>query len=90
MADVKDILDKLDKLDTRIDNIDITLARQNVTLEDHVRRSSANEETLEIVRNEADVRIRSLESYKDKILGAFAILGILGTLAVGIKQLGLF
>lgn len=90
MADIKDIIEKLDKMDSRIDNIDITLVRQNITLEDHVRRSAANEETLEIVKNEADIRLRSLESYKDRILGAFAILGILGTLVIGIKQLGLF
>jgi maltoporin len=90
MADIKDIIEKLDKMDSRIDNIDITLAKQNVTLEEHVRRSEANEETLEIVKNEADVRLRNLESYKDKVLGAFAILGILGTLAVGIKELGFF
>lgn len=90
MSDVKTILDKLDKLDNRIDNVDITLARQNITLEEHVRRSEANEEILKIVKNESDIRLRHLESYKDKLLGALAILGVLGTVILGLKQLGIF
>lgn len=90
MADIKTIIEKLDKMDSRIDNIDITLIKQNLTLEEHTRRSLANEETLEVVKHDSDVRLRQLESHKDKVVGAIAILGILGTMVLGAKQLGLF
>lgn len=43
------VLDKLDKLDTRIDNIDITLAKQHLSLEEHIKRSNMLEAKLEPV-----------------------------------------
>lgn len=43
---------KIDKLDSRIDNIDITLGKQHVTLEEHQRRSAANERAIDIIREE--------------------------------------
>ncbi len=90
MSDIKRIIEKLDKMDSRIDSIDITLAKQHLTLEDHTRRSLANEESLEIVKSDADRRLRRLESHKDKIMGAVALLGILGSVILGAKQIGLF
>ena len=87
MADIKDVLNKLDKMDTNIDAINITLAKQHITLEDHTRRSLANEEGLSLAKEEFSSRIKHLESYKDKAIGAIAILGILGTLAMAIKEL---
>jgi hypothetical protein len=90
MSDIKRVLEKLDLMDSRIDNIDVTLAKQHVTLEDHTRRSLANEKALEIVKTDSDLRIRALESHKDKIMGAIAILGVIGTCILGLKELGLF
>ena len=46
------IEDKIDKLDNRIDKIDVTLAGQHVTLVEHTRRSTNNEEDLKLLRSQ--------------------------------------
>lgn len=50
---IEDKLDKieskLDKMDSRIDSIDITSAKQSVILEEHTKRSLANEKAVEIL-----------------------------------------
>ena len=43
----KRIEDKIDILLSHMAHVDITLARQNVTLEDHVRRSNMLEKKME-------------------------------------------
>lgn len=43
---------KLDKLDSRVDNIDVTLGKQSVILEDHIRRSLANEKAVSVLKEE--------------------------------------
>ena len=54
--EIKDYLsrieEKLDKLDSRLDRVDVTLALQHASLEDHKRRSEANEEAVKILKNE--------------------------------------
>jgi hypothetical protein len=86
MSDIKRVIEKLDMMDSRMDNIDITLAKQHVSLDEHIRRT----ELLEIAREKSDEKISSLESHKDKVIGGLAILGILGSFILGLKQLGLF
>lgn len=43
------VLDKLDEMDKRIDSIDITLAKQHLSLEEHIKRSNMLEAKLEPV-----------------------------------------
>ncbi len=43
------ILDKLDEMDKRLDNIDVTLAKQHVSLEEHIKRTNLLEEKLDPV-----------------------------------------
>lgn len=43
------IIEAIEKLDSRLDNIDKTLIRQEFTLEEHQRRSLANEKSLELL-----------------------------------------
>ncbi len=43
---------KVDKLDERLDTIEKVLIKQNVVLEDHTRRSLANEKAVEILKDE--------------------------------------
>lgn len=88
MSDVKLILEKLDKLDSRIDGIDITLAKQHVSLDEHIKRTQQNEEALEILGKESNERLRKLESSKDMIMGAFAILGLISSIILGLNELG--
>lgn len=40
------IFDKLDKLDERLDNMDKSLLRQTITLEEHVKRTNLLEEEI--------------------------------------------
>lgn len=49
MSDTKLIIDMLKDLDKRVDSIDITLARQEVSLAEHIRRTNILEEKLEPV-----------------------------------------
>lgn len=90
MSDIKTILDKLDALGEDITEIKVVQAKQAVVLEDHTKRSTSNEEILDVVRKDADERLKSLESIKDKALGAMALLGLLGTLILSAHELGLF
>lgn len=46
---------KIDKLDERLDSIDKTLVKQSCVLEDHTRRSLANEKAVEILKDELKV-----------------------------------
>ena len=43
---------KLDRLDQRQDVMDITLAKQETNLKEHMRRSLANEEAVAILKDE--------------------------------------
>lgn len=63
------ILDKLDEMDKRIDNIDITLAKQHVSLEEHIKRTNLLEEQLKPVNKHVDMVNGAL-----KLLGFIAVL----------------
>lgn len=65
---MSDINSKLDKLDGRIDNIDVTLAKQSVILEEHQRRSAANELAVEVLRNEVQQRHKELLDHLNPLL----------------------
>ena len=66
------IEDKIDKLDTRIDRIDITLAEQHITLIDHTRRSTTNEDDLKLLRNQLTpvfFHVKAINLFLKVILG---------------------
>lgn len=71
---MKDQLDrleeKIDKLSDKTASIDVTLARQAVTLEEHVRRSTLLE-----------IRMEPVEKHVTMVQGALKLLAGLGTLA---------
>lgn len=52
MADLERIFNKIDKMDERLSNIDTSLVRNTLSLEEHVRRSAAAEESIEILKKE--------------------------------------
>lgn len=62
--------EKLDKIAEHISEINITLAAQKVTLDEHVRRSTALEAIVIPLQGEANM-----------IKGALALIGILATIA---------
>ena len=63
------IENKIDKLDQRLDNIDLTLARQNVSLEDHIKRTNMLEE-----------EIKPIKALTYQIIGVGKFIGLLSLL----------
>ena len=81
---MSDIGNKLDKLDSRIDNIDITLARNSAVLEEHQRRSLANEQAVEVLRSEVQQRHQDLMNHLNPLLKYADRASFLIQLAIGI------
>lgn len=88
---MSDANNKLDKLDTRIDNIDVTLAKQQVILEEHMRRSIANEAAVDLLRTEVQNRhdllmekLEPLTKYADRAVFVFQIAAAVGGLSATI------
>lgn len=79
MRQFKSMWDILEKVDNRIDNIDITLMKQNIVLDDHIRRT-------EILENE----IKPIKTHIDMFKLILKIAGVLlatGAGGFGIKEL---
>lgn len=64
------ILDKLDSIDGRLGSIDVTLAKQNVTLEEHIRRT----ELLEL-------DVQPIKKHVAMFEGALKLIGAVGLIA---------
>ena len=61
---------KIDKLDNRLDSIDITLAKQHVVLEEHIKRT-------EILEKD----VAPIKTHVAKVEGALKLVGILSLIA---------
>lgn len=74
MSDFKTVIDKLDKLDARIDNIDITLVKQEAQLAEHIRRTNILEQKLEPVEKHVDGMnvVLKIATYTGAVLSFFA------------------
>lgn len=71
------ILDKLEVMDQRLDNIDVTLAKQSVMLDNHIYRTKLAEQNIEILKEDLTPILK-----KDHmIMGVFRFLGIVATIA---------
>lgn len=84
------IEDKIDSLSERISSVDATLAAQHVTLKDHTRRSLANEESLELLKSQTNIRLTILEKIKDKVYFIGWLLAGALALAEAAHSLGVF
>ncbi len=62
---------KLDKLDDRLDSVDKTLIRQEENLKEHMRRSVAAEESIQILREE----LKPVQKHMNHMEGALKLLG---------------
>lgn len=83
MPDIKLVLNllekidvKLDKLDVRVDHIDITLAKQEISLDDHIRRT----ELLETWSRLQDNEIAVVSSFMDNAKGAMKLSAAVGSI----------
>lgn len=78
MSENKRIFDQLDRVEGRLDSIDVTLAKNTTSLEDHMRRTNLLEEA-----------VAPLTKDKAQRDGAFKLLGVLslmGGVATGLLK----
>lgn len=71
------VLEELRAIRSDVSELKVTAAAQHVTLSDHTRRSTSNEEGLQAVRGE----VEDLKRFTAKWAGAWTALGVLGLLA---------
>jgi hypothetical protein len=67
------IYEKLDVLDMRLDSMDKTLIKQEINLKEHIRRTEAVENQLEIMKKE----MTPVQKHVAMVEGAFKFLGII-------------
>lgn len=70
------VLNKIDNIDESLQDISITLAKQEVSLETHIKRTNLLEERVELLREE----MRPVEQHVFYMHGALKALGILSLL----------
>lgn len=80
------IMDKIDSIDSSLGEMSITLAKQEVSLAEHIKRSNLLEERVEMLREEMKP-VEKHVMYMHGALKALGVLSILVGLAVAIKQL---
>lgn len=90
MKDLKILVEKidtkLDKVDERLNSIDVTLVKQESSLEHHIFRTGLAEEQLELLR--AD--IKPLKKRHELMNGVFRIIGVAATglgLLIGVAKI---
>lgn len=86
---MKEIKDLLVKCDARLDNIDITMAKQSVILEEHVRRTGLLESDLKEHRQDVTKELAPVKKHVYFVNGFVKIgLGLLGLFAtlIGLLQ----
>lgn len=79
---VHQVFNKLDTLDKNVDSINVTLAKQSVILDEHVKRTNLLEEDLEPIRVHVN-RVNSIIAFLGALLAsAGAISGIIKLLSM--------
>ena len=84
--DAKKLEEKLDKIDGRLSSIDVTLAKQEVNLQEHMRRTQLNEQAIEKITE----NLVPINKHVGHVEGAFKVLGMIATAAgviVGIAKI---
>jgi hypothetical protein len=84
--DIKRILNKLDSITEDITGIKVVQAEQKVILEEHMRRSLANEQAVELLKEELKP-LQKKEAMLDGVLKFLGVLSLIAALAAGIKDL---
>lgn len=76
---IERVLDKVEVIDSRIDNIDITLAKQHEQLVIHIKRTELNE-----------AQIKHINRHVYMVEGALKLFGVLSVVLGLLKLIGLF
>lgn len=69
------VLDRLDSIDDRLNNVDKTLVKQEMNLDEHMKRSDNLEEMINLVKND----LKPVENHVKGVNLVLKILGILGS-----------
>ena len=80
------LLEKLDKIEEKIANIDVTLAKQHVSLDTHIKRTDLLEKLVNEIRKE---EIAPISKHVARVEGALKFVGFLSVLigiAAGVKS----
>lgn len=89
---------KLDKCDERLDKVDVTLGKQQVILDEHVRRTNLIEEKIDADKKDVDAKLEPIKNHVSQVKLFMKIAGYvlgggaaLGGAGMGIKELiGIF
>lgn len=76
---IERVLDKVEVVDKRIDNIDVTLAKQHEQLVIHIKRTEQNE-----------AQIKHINRHVHMVEGALKLFGVLSVVLGLLKLIGLF
>lgn len=76
---IERVLDKVEVVDKRIDNIDVTLAKQHEQLAIHIKRTEQNE-----------AQIKHINRHVHMVEGALKLFGVLSVVLGLLKLIGLF
>lgn len=69
------ILTKIESIDKSVDEINITLAKQEVSLEEHIRRTNVLEETLKPIQD----HVNKVNAAIAILVGIVAVIGTIKT-----------
>lgn len=73
------LFDKVESVDKRLDNVDVTLAKQNEQLTEHIRRTAIAEEN-----------IKHINKHVSFVEGGLKAIGVLSMILGLLKLIGLF
>jgi hypothetical protein len=80
LSGIKEVLGELKEstkeIQKDIGDIKITQAEQHITLVDHTKRSTANEEEIRLAKKHFDDRIKPIEQDRWKVKGVIAFIGL--------------
>jgi len=77
------IFDKLDEITKDMSEINVTLAKQSVVLEDHTRRSLTNEAEIKLVEKKLVEEVSPIKTEMAKLTGMIKLVaGVIAVVAV--------
>lgn len=74
---------KMDKILDKISNIDVTLAKQQISLDEHIRRTAIAEQHIEAIRED----IKPMQKHINMVQGGLKVLAALGAVIFSILKL---
>jgi hypothetical protein len=89
MNELKKIDEKLEKINDRLGSVDVTLVRQEVNLQEHMRRTELNEIAVEKI-SQSIIPIYKHINMLEGVLKFFGLLAVLGSIVTAIFKIASF